>query len=139
MGKEILHLQRGYVYEIAGQSFFVMGGCRSSAKWAEMGLWYEGEEPSAEELSRAYVSLAAHGNTVDYVLTHKYASELKSDDRETLEGLWAYLDESVTYRRWYAGHCHKSQDEDERHTFVYDLPIPLGQSVAEATLREKTE
>jgi predicted phosphodiesterase len=31
-------LQRGYIYKISGKSFFVFGGCRSGAKWKNMGL-----------------------------------------------------------------------------------------------------
>jgi len=42
-------LKRGNIYEINGNTFFVMGGCKSSAKWKEMGLWFDGEEPTEEE------------------------------------------------------------------------------------------
>ena len=53
----IVHLKRGNIYNISGQTFFVMGGCKSSAKWKEMGLWYDGEEPTVEELELAYDNL----------------------------------------------------------------------------------
>ena len=39
----IVHLKRGNIYTIGEKTFFVMGGCKSSAKWKEMGLWFDGE------------------------------------------------------------------------------------------------
>lgn len=121
----IIRLQRGYIFEIEGKTFFAMGGCKSSDKWKERGLLYNGEEPSQEELSLAYKNLKAHGNRVDYVLTHKYRPDFKSDDLMTLEGLIKYIDEQVDFSHWYAGHWHQDITYDEKHTVVYDVPIPL--------------
>ena len=132
LSRSILRLQRGYVFEIDGQRFFVMGGCKSSAKWAKMGLWYEGEEPSEEEIARAYRSLSESNHAVDYVLTHKYEPSETEHARNTLEGLRNYIDESVSFRRWYAGHWHAFRDVDERHTVVYDFPTALGQTAEDA-------
>ena len=36
----ILRLKRGNVYQILGKTFFVMGGCKSSEKWKQMGIWH---------------------------------------------------------------------------------------------------
>ncbi|MBO7763131.1 MAG: metallophosphoesterase, partial [Clostridia bacterium] len=68
----IVRLRRGEIYDIDGRSFFVMGGCKSSAAWRERGLLYEGEEPSREEIAHGYKTLRRRGNRVDFVLTHKY-------------------------------------------------------------------
>ena len=125
LGKSIFRLQRGRIYEIEGKSFFVMGGCKSSAKWAKMGLWYEGEEPSGEEISRAYASLTEQGNEVDYILTHKYEPSETERDPRTLEGLRNYIDAEVSFRHWYAGHWHRKIEVDEKHTVVFDEPLAL--------------
>ena len=123
----IVHLQRGNVYTIAGKTFFVMGGCRSSAKWKEMGLWYPGEEPTEEELELAYSNLQKQGNWVDYVLTHKYGNYRGERGAEyphcSLEGLIRYIDENVVFEHWYAGHSHINKVIDESHQIVYDEPV----------------
>ena len=49
ISQHIIRLQRGNIFNIDGETFFVMGGCKSSPKWKEMGLWFDGEEPSYEE------------------------------------------------------------------------------------------
>ena len=121
----IIRLQRGNIFNIDGESFFVMGGCKSSPKWKEMGLWFDGEEPSREELALAYKNLRRCGNKVDYVLTHKYRPDMQSDDPMSLEGLKVYIDENVDFKHWYAGHWHKDIIYDDRHTIVYNNPLPL--------------
>ena len=40
LSKNIVRLMRGNVYEIDGFKFFTFGGCKSSAKWKEKGLWH---------------------------------------------------------------------------------------------------
>ncbi len=120
-------LSRGHVFTVEGKSFFVMGGCKSSAKWRDMGLFWPQEEQTEEELSLAYDSLAAHGNKVDYVLTHKYRLEDASAPRLSFQGLLHYIEKNVTYTRWYSGHWHAGFSLDEKHAVVYDTPTPLCQ------------
>ena len=124
----IVHLIRGNIYDIDGNSFFVMGGCKSSPKWKEMGLWYDGENPSEKEIVFAYQNLKQHGNAVDYVLTHKYETEDCSSESEfSLEGLIYYLKTKVAYKAWISGHWHSHIKFDEKHFCVYDqlLPCPF--------------
>lgn len=122
----IVHLKRGNIYTIGGKTFFVMGGCKSSSKWKEMGLWYEGEEPTSDELLLAYKNLNEVNNNVDYVLTHKY-TDCGNEELEamTLEGLTSHIDKNVTFRHWYSGHWHYTKFIDNRHTVVYDKPIKI--------------
>ncbi len=124
LNPHIVHMERGYVYTLGGRSFFACGGCRSSAKWAEMGLYYEGEEPTEEECARGRDSLAAHGCRVDYVLTHKYETEGPKAAAPLL-ALTQYIEENVTYSRWYFGHNHRPRTVDEKHVCVYDILVPL--------------
>lgn len=116
--KNIIHLMRGYVFELDGKTFFTMGGCKSSKKWAEMGLWWPQENPSAEEIQRAYDNLAQHNNCVDYIFTHKYQPDPNADPL-TLEGLVSYIDKNVTFKHYYAGHWHLTKEVDEKHTYVF--------------------
>lgn len=123
--ENILRLKRGHIFTLEGKTFFVMGGCKSSAKWKTMGLWFEGEEPTPEEVSFAYENLRANGNKVDFVLTHKYHPDIHGEDPLTLEGLKDYIEANVDYCHWYAGHWHKDIIYDERHTIVYETPIAV--------------
>lgn len=119
---KIVHLMRGNVYDIQGKRIFVFGGCRSSAKWKEMGLWRPEEAPTEEELALAYRNLEKCGYRVDYVLTHKYET---SDGTPELRKLCEFIEQNVTYTHWYAGHWHKQMRPDDQHTFVYDVLIPM--------------
>lgn len=121
LSPNIVHLMRGNVYDIVGESFFVMGGCKSSPKWKEMGLWYEGEEPSEEEISLAYQRLRERGGSVDYVLTHKYEDgDLSSASPTSLDGLIHYLKTEVSYKAWISGHWHEYIEFDNKCLCVYD-------------------
>ena len=124
LSESIVHLMRGYVFTLEGKSFFTMGGSKSSKKWWDAGLASLADEPSKDEIARAYETLSARGNRVDYVLTHKYKRE-DGADKYSLAALTEYIDTSVTFKHWYSGHWHTSARVDERHTFVYDEPLKI--------------
>ena len=93
----VLHLMRGQVFELAGRTFFTMGGAAShdiedgilsledpnferkylTLKRKERARfridhlsWWREELPSDEEYAEARKNLDAHGWAVDYILTH---------------------------------------------------------------------
>lgn len=93
----VLHLQRGEVYTIAGKKFFAFGGAAShdvsdgildyaDEDWREKaraldkqerycyrvkGLdWWEEELPTEEEMQNGLRNLEKHNWSVDYVITH---------------------------------------------------------------------
>ena len=122
----VVHLMRGNVYTLENQTFFVFGGCKSSAKWKEMGLWYPGEEPEPGEIALARKNLAAHDYKVDYILTHKYEETPPTGTCcPALQKLTEYLEANVTYRHWYCGHWHKNCQMDAKHTVIFDPPYPV--------------
>ena len=121
----IVHLMRGQIYTINGETYFTFGGCKSSAKWVANGPWYPAEEATDEEYQTAYANLAAHGNAVDYVLTHKYRVEDPKAEPLSLNGLTNYLNEHVRFKQWYCGHWHKIERFDDLHTCLYDTLIPM--------------
>ena len=101
--RHVLHLMRGQVYEIDGQSFFTMGGAashdiyngvldmddpefmekyrqlRNARKFFRINhlSWWEQELPTDSEISAANNTLAAHGKKVDYVITHCAPTKLQ--------------------------------------------------------------
>ena len=102
-----------------------MGGCKSTQKWKDSGLWWPQEEPTADEIALGYENLKKHGNQVDYILTHKHRVENPEADPMTLQGLTNFIEENVTYQHWYSGHWHKTVFPDDRHTVVFQEPIAL--------------
>lgn len=122
----LVHLMRGNVYTIEDKTFFVFGGCKSSARWKEMGLWYPGEEPEPGEIELAYENLSAHNYNVDYILTHKYEeSPPKGTVCQELRELILWLEANVQYKHWHCGHWHKNYRMDNTHTVVFDPPTIL--------------
>ncbi len=126
LSDKIVWLRRGNIYNIGGKTFFAFGGCKSSDKWKEMGLWYFGEEATEDELSLAYAKLKAHNYSVDYILTHKY--ERKPGETGTygpLEELIQFINENVSFKKWYAGHYHLNEKADNKHTYIYDELVEI--------------
>ena len=72
IGKNILHLMRGQVFEIEGKRIFAMGGANSIDKYAraEGVSWWRAEIPSESELAEARRNLDKYGNCVDLIITH---------------------------------------------------------------------
>jgi predicted phosphodiesterase len=124
LSENVIHLERGYIYEIDGKSFFTFGGCISSERWRELGLWQPEEAPTEAELRRAYANLDACGRKVDYVLMHKYENGRGTRTPELLL-LSSFIDSEVEFKHLYAGHWHQTFSIDEKHSFVYDELIPL--------------
>jgi hypothetical protein len=120
--KNVIHLMRGEVYNIEGNSIFVMGGGYSLDKdfRTEGVSWWPQEMPSEEEYHNAIVNLERVNNQVDYIITHTAPSEtvyylstirslgIKNNVIEELP-LTTFLDgiqHKVTYQHWYFGHFH---------------------------------
>ena len=73
----VIHLMRGEVYCIDGNTIFVMGGGYSIDKYrrTEGVSWWSQEMPSEEEYLSALANLDKVGNNVDYIITHTAPSE----------------------------------------------------------------
>ncbi len=113
----VLHLQRGQVFEIEGKKIYTFGGALSTDRFfhkKDVSYWDE-EIPSPEEIEEGRRNLAKHNNCVDYIITHTLPSSVKTlmnfPPQETDEDkpFTDFLDEvrvNVTYKKWYAGHFH---------------------------------
>ena len=140
LAHKVYQLMRGEVYNIDGQTFFVMGGGDSIDKNRRIeGIsWWAEEQPSMEEQYYGYDNLDKVGWKVDYVLTHTCPMKTKlhllqkmhlvnsSDHLENyLENVRAQLD----YKRWYFGHFHIDADLPDRMTTLYHMLVELGETV----------
>ena len=121
----IVHLMRGHIFDIEGNSFLVMGGCGSTDKWKSTPLWWAREQAGDEELSLAVENLKKRDNKVDYILTHKCSNPEHTFRYDSAERFAEYIEKNIEYKQWYAGHWHESKALDERHTIIFDVPKPL--------------
>ena len=118
----VIHLMRGEVYCIEGNTIFVMGGGYSIDKYrrTEGVSWWPQEMPSEAEYNNAIANLQRENYQVDYIITHTAPSEtvyylstlrslgIKNNVTEELP-LTTFLDDiqrKVYYRHWYFGHFH---------------------------------
>ena len=129
----VIHLMRGYVFDLEGMKIFAMGGARSSDRmYRKVDVsWWREEMPNAEEIQRARQNLAINDYQVDIMITHDAPQSIarmidfaKSEDDE----LMPFFDElrnTVGYRHWYFGHFHEDWKIDESHTVIYNKIIQL--------------
>lgn len=115
IGKKIIHLMRGYVYDICGKSFFAFGGGFSIDKISrkEGVSWWKNEMPSGVEYERGRRRLGYRDYHVDYMITHTapamIAEQLVPELYPGEEELQAYLQEvaeKADFTKWYFGHWH---------------------------------
>lgn len=131
----VIHLMRGEIYDIEGNSIFVMGGGYSIDKCfrTEGVSWWTQEMPSEEEYHRAIINLERVNNQVDYIITHTAPSEtiyylstlrslgIKNNVTEELP-LTTFLDDiqrKIAYRHWYFGHLHVDIELWRNQTAVF--------------------
>lgn len=126
----VIHLMRGEIYDINGYSFLSMGGATSIDKAYRTPniSWWEAENMSDEEKEHARTNIAAHNNTVDFVLTHTppqmIYNKIMSDDLITTDYTALFFDEictSLNYRAWLSGHLHTDREfKDEKIALFYN-------------------
>ena len=129
----VLHLMRGQVYEIAGRTFFTMGGAQSSDKIYRVkdSSWWPEELPSNEEYETALGNLERHNWNVDYVLTHCCGDTILKKlcthhpDHDKLTNFFATLEGRLQYKMWFFGHHHMDRMVDEKHRLLYDDVVEL--------------
>jgi len=91
--------------------------------------WWAAEVPTTDEIAEAKANLAAHGNKVDYILTHTPSSrvyrhfgfEPKGQPWQSdLIDLFDWIEENIEFRHWYFGHLHEDFSYDAKHSGLYD-------------------
>lgn len=126
----IIHLMRGEVYIIDGETIFAFGGGYSMDlgfnpfRVPGVAYWKE-EMPSEEEYENGRINLQKAGCKIDYVITHTFPVDSKGmlggiKDLPEERPLTYYLQHDVfdalsdqesfvkepAYKRWYFGHLH---------------------------------
>lgn len=133
----VIHLMRGQVYEIAGETWFTMGGAtsRDQAYRKENLSWWARELPDETEYEEANRNLSRYQYQVDYVITHCIGnriagkiSQLTENDTYPQDSLTDYLDgleDILRYKCWFFGHYHQDMKIDEQHRLLYQDIIEI--------------
>ena len=115
IAQDILHLMRGFCYEIEGKVFWVFGGGNSIDKMnrVEGFTWWKEEMPSKDEYDRGEENLRLKNYNVDYILTHTVPESIVRNITKHIisgeEELQKYLQnvmEKTKFKKWYFGHWH---------------------------------
>ncbi len=136
----LIHLMRGQIFNIEGNTFFTFGGGESTDKdmRLEHGNWWREEEPTPLEMAEGAKRLDEAGCKVDYIITHEPPSLVKSaillrrGDADRVNKLNGYLEEigrSCEFKHWYFGSLHEDRIITEHHTCVFRKTLPINPKI----------
>lgn len=129
----VLHLMRGYVFDLCGESFLAMGGAAShDIEYRTEGTsWWPEEMPSAEERELCELSLSEVGWRVGHVLTHDAPASLvpkmgilsgRGMDANEYEEWLDTIAERTAFHGWRFGHYHLDRDlSGGFHVLYHDI------------------
>ena len=153
----VVHLMRGQVFEIDGKRIFTFGGAAShdvdggilepedpdfkkkkrklDRGWQPYRInhvsWWRQELPSQEEMEEGRRNLAAHENTVDFIVTHCCASStqvLLGGPMYRPDIATAYLEEirqNTRFKKWFFGHYHDNRNVNAEEILLYEQIIRI--------------
>lgn len=134
---DILHLMRGYVFEIEGKKIFTFGGGHSIDKIfrKEGKNWFPEEAPSKREYARGWRRLRKARYSVDHILTHTAPIEIvkrmgfnkptRFSGGEELMNFLQEVIEKTEFKSYYFGHFHKDIEFDNKFFGLMDEIVIL--------------
>ena len=128
----LVHLLRGEIYQIEGKTFFTFGGGESEDREFRVPgkSWWAEEMPSPEEMLHAREVLAAHGNSVDYVLTHVPSRKvsLRLAPHSGADCVSLFLggqEDTVRCKKWFFGSLHLDRAITTQRVSVFEHVLPV--------------
>jgi DNA repair exonuclease SbcCD nuclease subunit len=125
----IYHLKRGQIYEMCDHKILTIGGATSvdKAYRTEYRSWWPQETLTRLEEIFIDSNLKNNKYDVDIILTHtccsKIASDLAAIPQECINSkFFDYVEEKVTYSKWYFGHFHHDLFIDDKHVCMFNMP-----------------
>ncbi len=135
----IIHLMRGQVFEIEGNTVFTFGGATSIDKYRRQeGIsWWREEMPSFKELDEGIANLKRYRNEVDYIITHSCGeralmypplrTRAVQYGRYPENQMLSYFEDIADYKKWYFGHFHTDGKLNDKMRVLYHDVVPLGE------------
>ena len=138
----LIHLMRGQIFDINGNSYFTFGGGESTDKDMRLasGKWWREEEPTPLEMANAAKTLDEADCKVDYIITHEPPSLVKSaillrrgdtDRVNKLNGYFEEIGRGCDFKHWYFGSLHEDRVITPRHTCVFKKAIAIKDTIKE--------
>lgn len=132
----LLHLCRGQIFKIEGNSYFTFGGGESADKDMRLplGTWWREEEPSPTEMADGARTLDEAGLNVDYIITHEPPSLVKSsmllrrgepDSTNKINGYFEEISRSCEFKHWFFGSLHEDRVITDKYTCVFKKLLPV--------------
>lgn len=115
----VLHLMRGELFTIAGQTWFAFGGALSVDKeHRQVGVsWWPGELPSVAECEHGLATLDNVNWHVDHVLTHTAPVSVLDAmfpqyvlETDITSNYLEMVHDQLTFTHWWYGHWHVNLD-----------------------------
>ena len=136
---DIIHLMRGQVFELEGNTIFTFGGATSIDKYMRKeGIsWWREEMPSYEELDEGIANLKRYNNKIDYIITHSCGERalmyppLRTRSSQMCRypenNMLSYIEDITNYKKWYFGHYHMDSQLNDKMRVLYHDIVPLGE------------
>lgn len=135
---DIIHLMRGQVFEIEGNTIFTFGGATSIDRYwrVEGRSWWAQELPTYEELDEGFANLKRYGNRVDYIITHSCGQRALTYPKLRIAAgikiacpeshLLSNFEDIVDFKHWYFGHFHIDAQLSDKYTALMHEVVRLG-------------
>lgn len=123
LSNNFYYIARGEILSINNKTFLCIGGADSIDKiWRQdqmeenpnSPIWWQQEQITPEDISRALTNLKPYDNKVDYVVSHEVPIAVKRNIFPVIGGektssyrLWD-LANQIKFSMWYCGHLHLS-------------------------------
>ncbi len=127
------HLIRGHIFNIDGKKIFAFGGGSGEYNGGKAPCSEEAavryELPDENELSAADERLAAHGSTVDYIVTYEppiTIAEFLNEKVSATDSVGVYLDRKrggIKYGMWFFGKHHINKTIPPKFMALFDSVI----------------
>lgn len=132
----VIHLMRGEVYEINGDTIFTFGGAMSTDRGPAYGdtdevihkYWWPQEICTCDEQDNAYYNLRRYNDKVDYIITHDCPMGVNNFKTYRISSVSNYLEQlrqTIDFKHWYCGHMH-FDDDFGKISVLYNHVVPLG-------------
>ena len=149
----VLHLERGEIFNINGKKFFTFGGAKSHDirdgilnldeeekiyMYRKMGAmfrirdfsWWDLELPTKNEMENGIENLKKVNYKVDYIISHCCPTSIQSlidftYKKDYLTEYFQKVYEKTRFKKWFFGHYHENKNINSKFTLLYEDINPL--------------
>lgn len=142
IGKSIIRLMNGEIYDIDGYKCFCMGGAMSTDRGIATGTekydihkwWWPQEIPSNKEWENAYTNLDKVDWKVDFIFTHDAPAGINVSKGWRISEVSNNLEVIRTeteFKAWFCGHLHEDQNYGKVHVMYRRPPVDVTEYIQE--------